>query len=132
MRKFRVVVNGTTYEVDIEEISAGADSTAALPTPAAARPANGKAAVPAASAVKKMAPTPVENGGGSVVAQMPGTITALKVSSGDEVKKGQTLVILEAMKMENEVVAPKDGTVLEIKVEKDSSVNAGDVLVILG
>lgn len=132
MRKFRVVVNGTTYEVDIEEITDGGGDLTASAGPAAL-PAANRAAAPAAQVRKIAVPAPSENGGrGSVVAQMPGTIVAIRVSQGEEVKRGQTLVILEAMKMENEVVAPYDGTVLELKVEKDGSVNAGDVLVILG
>lgn len=132
MRKFRVVVNGTTYEVDIEEITDGGGDLTASARPAA-QPAASPLVGPAAQVRKSAAPAPAENGGrGSVVAQMPGTIVAIRVSQGEEVKRGQTLVILEAMKMENEVVAPYDGTVLELKVEKDGSVNAGDVLVILG
>lgn len=132
MRKFRVAVNGTTYEVDIEEITDTGGGTTATSAPPAAQPAARPAPAPAAPVRKSAAPAPAENGGGVVVAQMPGTIVAIRVSQGEEVKRGQTLVILEAMKMENEVVAPHDGKVLEIKVEKDGSVNAGDVLVILG
>ena len=133
MRKFRVVVNGTTYEVDIEEITENGGGPTTSSTPVSAQPVARPATAPAAPVRKSTAPVPAENGGGgSVVAQMPGTIVAISVSEGEEVKRGQTLVILEAMKMENEVVAPHDGTVLEIKVAKDGSVNAGDLLVILG
>ena len=133
MRKFRVVVNGTTYEVDIEEITDTGEGTIPSSAPAAAQPVVSPAPASVAPVRKNTAPTPAVNGGGgAVVAQMPGTIVAIRVSQGEEVKRGRTLVILEAMKMENEVVAPHDGTVLEIKVEKDGSVNAGDILVVLG
>ena len=133
MRKFRVVVNGTTYEVDVEEITDGDGAMREISATAAAKTGVQVSAAPSVPPRKSTVPATAENSSnGAVVAQMPGTIVAVTVSSGEEVKRGQTLVILEAMKMENEVVAPRDGTVLEIRVEKDGSVNAGDVLVILG
>ncbi|MCB2216355.1 MAG: biotin/lipoyl-binding protein [Desulfobulbaceae bacterium] len=128
MRRFRVVVNGSEFEVAIEEIAgagAAADVVAAVPAP---REAGTSSAAPAARPVSRPAavsPT------GAIIAQMPGTIVGVEVSSGDRVTKGQTLLILEAMKMANEVVAPADGVVGEVKVVKGASVNAGDVLVVL-
>ena len=105
MRTFNITVNGQTYVVDVEEVGGA---------PAAAP----KAAAPVA-------------GGEPVKAPMPGTILDVKVKAGDVVKGGQTLCVLEAMKMENEIPAPKDGTVAQVVVTKGASVNAGDALVIL-
>lgn len=131
MRKFRVAINGTTYEVDIEEISSG-ESSSTIP-PVSTTTARSKATEvpptpPAAPPQPKAAPNGVE---GPVVAQMPGTIIDIFVNKGDSVKRGQSLLILEAMKMANEVVAPYDGTIAEIHVIPKASVNAGDVLVSL-
>ena len=113
MKKYRVNVNGTVYEVELEEIT-GAAPAASVATPAAA-PAPAPAAAPA--------------GGEKVCAPMPGNILAVNVSNGSAVKKGDVLMILEAMKMENEIVAPQDGTVASINVNKGDTVNSGDVLV---
>ena len=124
MRKFNITVNGTTYEVEVEEVAAG---ESAAPKAAAAAPAP-KAAPAAKPAAPKAAP--VANGA-KVNAPMPGTILDVKVSQGASVKKGDILVILEAMKMENEILAPQDGTVAQVNVSKGASVNSGDVLVVL-
>ncbi|MEE4313450.1 MAG: biotin/lipoyl-containing protein [Desulfofustis sp.] len=127
MRRFRVVVNGSEFEVAIEEI-AGAGAAADVAAVAAPREVGTSPASPAARPVSRPAaasPT------GAIIAQMPGTIVGVEVSSGDRVTRGQTLLILEAMKMANEVVAPADGVVAEVKVVKGASVNAGDVLVVL-
>ncbi len=115
MKKFNITVNGKTYEVDVEEIG-GVSAPAAAPKPAA--PAAAPKAVPA--------------GGNTVTSPMPGTILDIKVKEGDTVSSGQVLIILEAMKMENEIMAPADGTVTSIQVQKGASVNAGDVLIVLG
>ena len=101
MKKYRVNVNGSIYEVEIEEMSAPATMSA----PAAA---------------PKAAPAPA--GGNAVKAPMPGTILDVKVQNGQRVKKGQVLVILEAMKVENEIQAPCDGTVSSLSVRKGDSV----------
>ena len=107
MKKYRVNVNGSLYEVEIEEMEAPAAGAAA---PAAAQaPAAPKA--PAAPA-----------GGQQIKAPMPGTILDVRVQAGQAVKKGQVLVILEAMKMENEILAPCDGTVSSVSVRKGDSV----------
>ena len=110
MKAYKVTVNGTAYEITLEAIDA-ADVKAA-PAPAAA-PAAPVAAAPA--------------GGESVNAPMPGNILDIKVANGSAVKKGDVLIILEAMKMENEIVAPCDGTV-NIVVTKGASVETGAVL----
>ena len=121
MRKFNITVNGTAYEVEVEEVGA-----AAAAAPVAAAPAAAPAAKPAA----KPAAAPAA-GTESVVAPMPGNINAIKVTAGQSVKKGDDLVILEAMKMENEIKAPRDGVVASVAVTKGQSVNTGDLLVSL-
>lgn len=127
MKKFNITVNGNSYEVEVEEIK---DGVVSAPRPqVSAAPA--QAAPKAAPAPAKKASAP-SAGGDGVKAPMPGTILDIKVSEGQEVKSGQVLVILEAMKMENELVAPKDGVVQSINVSKGASVNSGDVLVTLG
>ncbi len=105
MKKYRVNVNGSLYEVEIEEMQAPATMSAAKP------------AAPAAPAA------PVAAGAGAKVnAPMPGTILDVRVQNGAKVKKGDVLVILEAMKMENEIQAPCDGTVTSVCVKKGDSV----------
>ena len=131
MRKFNITVNGVSYEVEVEEVGAGFAAPVAAPAPVAAAPvaAAPKAAAPAPAAAPKAA-APVANGL-KVVSPMPGTILDVKVSQGAAVKKGDILMILEAMKMENEIVAPEDGTVAQVNVQKGASVNSGDVLCVL-
>jgi glutaconyl-CoA/methylmalonyl-CoA decarboxylase subunit gamma len=126
MKMFRVVVNGNEYKVGIEELNEEGEAVAA-PTRPTVRPA--AAAAPAVTPAAKPSPAPVAAPGGAVLAPMPGTILEVKVSEGDTVSKGQTLLILEAMKMQNEIMAPADGTVAAVKVSKGGSVNAGEVLI---
>ncbi|MEL7608539.1 MAG: biotin/lipoyl-containing protein [Bacillota bacterium] len=126
MRKFIVNVNGSTYEIEVEEISG-----AFAQSPAAAAPV--PAAAPVAAAPKAAAaPVVASKGQETVSAPMPGTILGVKVNVGDTVKNGDVLVILEAMKMENEIVAPKGGTIVGINVSKGSSVSTGDPLCVIG
>ncbi|HKL10671.1 MAG TPA: biotin/lipoyl-containing protein [Clostridia bacterium] len=129
MKKFNITVNGKAYEVEVEEIGGVPEAPraprAAAPAPKAAAPA----AAPAAPAPAAPAPA---GGGTSVDCPMPGTVLDIKVSAGDEVKSGDVLLILEAMKMENEITAMGDGKVISVNVAKGASVNAGDVLVVLG
>lgn len=128
MRKFIVNVNGNSYEVEVEEIGAvSSPVVAAAPAPAAvSAPAAAPAQASAAPAPKAAAPA----GGTPVNAPMPGTIVDIKVSNGASVKKGDLLLIMEAMKMENEIFSPADGTVTVV-TSKGASVNSGDVLVTL-
>lgn len=129
MKMFRVVVNGNEYKVAIEEL---AEEGAPLPSASKAAPAAPRPAPPQPAAKPKPAPkaTPTA-GGGAIVAPMPGTILQVAVSSGDSVVKGQTLLVLEAMKMENEIKAPADGVIKEVNVTQGVSVNAGEVLIVL-
>lgn len=121
MKYYNISVNGVAYSVSVEETAAGAApvAPAAAPAPKAA-PAPAAAAAPAA---------PASAGAVEVKAPMPGNILDVKVAAGASVKAGDVLVILEAMKMENEIVAPQDGTVASINVHKGDTVNSGDTLV---
>lgn len=132
IKKFNVKVNGNSYEVEVEEIKDGSQvSRLAVQRPAmqAAAPAPAPSAPPV-SAPKTAAPA--ASGAGSVTSPMPGTILDIMVKEGDIVKAGQVCVILEAMKMENELPAPCDGTVKSVNVTKGASVNTSDVLVVIG
>lgn len=124
MRKFQVVVNGQAYEVDVEEISGGAPAAYVAPAPVAAAPAP----APVAPAP---APAAAPAGAETVNAPMPGTILNVLVAAGDSVKMGQPLIVLEAMKMENEIPAPRDGVVASILTSKGATVNTGEALVAL-
>ena len=128
MKKYNITVNGTSYEVVVEEVTGGAVS-APVVAPVAAAPvvAAPKAAAPAP---KKTAPAGAQ-GGISVTSPMPGNILAVKVSVGQSVKKGDTICVLEAMKMENDIPAPQDGVIASINVQKGASVGANDVLATL-
>lgn len=114
MKKYRVIVNGKEYEVEIEEIGE-----------AAARPA-------APDQTAKPEKTEVPSGSTSINAPMPGTVLSVSVSDGSAVKKGDVLMILEAMKMENEILAPCDGSVSSLKVSKGSTVETGALLCTIG
>lgn len=114
MKKYRVNVNGTVYEVELEEMT-GAPSAPTAPAAAPAAPA----AAPAA-------------GGEKVTSPMPGTILSVNVAAGDAAKRGQVLMILEAMKMENEIMCPCDGTVTSVSVTKGTAVESGTLLCTIG
>lgn len=123
MKNYRITVNGTSYDVSVEELAGGVAPVAA---PVAAAPV-------AAAAAPAPAPAAKSVGAGSikVASPMPGKILDVKANVGDAVKKGQVILILEAMKMENEVVAPEDGTVASIDVASGATVEAGDTLATL-
>ena len=118
MKNLRITVNGTAYDVQVEEL--GADAVAAAPAPA-----------PAKTAAPKAAPKATAGAGEKVAAPMPGTIVSVNVSNGQSVKAGDVLVVLEAMKMENEIKAPSDGTITSVVVAKGESVDTGATLVTL-
>ena len=114
MKKYRVTVNGTAYEIELEELTGAAPSApaaapAAAPTPAVAAPA----------------------GGEQVTAPMPGTILAVDVAQGATVKKGDVLMILEAMKMENEIMCPCDGKIVSVNTSKGATVESGTLLCVI-
>ena len=117
MKNLRITVNGQTYDVQVEEV--GSSSAASTPAPAPA---------PAAPAPAKSSSS---QGGVKVSSPMPGTILDIKVSEGATVKSGDVLMVLEAMKMENEIKAPADGTVASINVDKGASVETGTLLATL-
>lgn len=125
MKKYQITVNGNTYEVEVEEVSSGAASAPAQATPVVA--AAPKAA--AAPAAPKAAAVPA--GAKPITAPMPGTILEVKVSVGQSVKRGETMFILEAMKMENEIPATEDGVVASVDTAKGASVTTGAVLATL-
>ena len=127
MRQFNITVNGVAYQVSVDEVAAGAAAPVAAPAPVAAAPAPVAAPAPAAKPAAKAVA-----GGTKINYPMPGTILDLKCKVGDTVKKGTILLILEAMKMENEIIAPVDGTVKQIAVNKGASVSSGDLMVVIG
>ena len=129
MRKFNITVNGQAYEVEVEEV--GGVQTAAPVRAAAAAPVAAPVAAPKAAA-PAAAPKAATGAGEPVKSPMPGNILDVKVKVGDKVSNGTCLVVLEAMKMENEIPAPKDGTVTSVLVNKGATVAAGDVLVTIG
>lgn len=125
MKTYNVTVNGVTYSVVVEEVGAGAAAPTAAPAPAAAP----KAAAPAPAAAPKAASG--AQGAVAVKAPMPGNIMKVNVAPGASVKKGDVLVVLEAMKMENDVCAPQDGTVASVEVAQGATVETDAVLVTL-
>ncbi|MBR5617876.1 MAG: biotin/lipoyl-binding protein [Oscillospiraceae bacterium] len=130
--KYKVTLNGRTYEIEVEAGKAMLldEYEAIAPAAPAAAPV-AAAAAPAAPAAAPAAPA-VTGAGDAVTAPMPGTILKVNVQNGQAVKAGQVLVVLEAMKMENEIMAPKDGTVTQVVVSKGASVDTGAPLVIIG
>lgn len=132
MKKFRVRVNGKEYEVEVEEMEASCSNGPAVATPPRPTPAAQPAPTAAKAPPRPAAPAaPVAGGAEIVSAPMPGTILEVKVQAGERIAKGQILMILEAMKMENEILAPHDCTIAEVRAVKGASVNAGDPLVVL-
>lgn len=113
MKKYRVTVNGTPYEIELEELTG---------------------AVPASAAAPSAAPAPVpagDNVGERVTAPMPGTILSINVHPGDMARRGQVLMVLEAMKMENEILSPIDGKILTVNTSKGAAVESGALLCVI-
>lgn len=131
LKKYRISVDGKSYEVEVEDVAAGSSAktrTAPAAFAAAAAPAAAETA-PKASAPAPASAAPADIKGEILRAPMPGTILSVTVSVDQQVKRGDILLILEAMKMENEIVSHIDGTISGIYVQKGSTVNAGDTLV---
>lgn len=125
MKQYRITVNGVTYEVAVEE--AGSAPSAAVPSAPKTAPAPKAAPAPAPAA-----PAPLPENGKKITAPMPGSIVDICVSVGQAINAGDRLIVLESMKMENDIVAESAGTVLGIGVNKGDMVNAGDVLLVVG
>lgn len=115
MKRYAITVNGVAYDVTVDETGAAAPAAPAAAAPAAAP-----------------APAAVPAGGVQVNCPMPGSILDVKVNVGDSVTSGQVLVLLEAMKMENEICAPAAGKVLSVSVKKGDTVDTGALLVVIG
>ena len=128
--KYKVTLNGRTYEVEVEAGKAMLVDEYESYAPAPAAPA-APAAAPAAPAAPAASPAAALAAGEVVKAPMPGVVLKVQVQQGQAVKAGQVLIILEAMKMENEIVAPKDGTVAQIVAAKGATVESGAPLVVL-
>jgi biotin carboxyl carrier protein len=127
MKNLRITVNGTAYDVQVEELG----GNAAAPAAAASAPA-APAPVAAPAPAEKPAAKPAAPAGGEAVSSpMPGTIVSVNVQVGQSVKKGEVLLVLEAMKMENEIMAPHDAKVAAVLVNKGDSVETGTPLVSL-
>ena len=136
--KYNVTLNGKIYEVDVTESDAVVTGITQVPVavaaPAVAPVANAPVAAPEAPAEAPAAApavAPVSADGTQVKAPMPGTILAVKKNVGEAVKEGDVIVVLEAMKMENDIVAPCDGTVKSINAPKGSTVNTDDVIAVI-
>lgn len=132
LRKFKISIDGTQYLVEMEEVGAPQPTPAdAVPTPAAPAPAPAPAPAAAPAPAPEPAPAPAAPavaGSFAQTAPMPGTILDIHVKVGDTVAANQPVMVLEAMKMENEVVAEQAGTIASINVEKGAMVNPGDTL----
>lgn len=116
MKRYLVNVNGTEYEVAVEVLPEG----------------EARKTAPAAASAQKETVVSAPAGGETVKSPMPGNILSVAVQAGDTVKKGDLLVILEAMKMENEILAPCDGTIASVAVSQGATVESGTVLVVIG
>ncbi len=131
--KYKITLKGTTYEVEVEKgeamiLDEYEAKSPVPPAPVAAAPV----AVAAAPSAAAPAAAPAAAASGTVVAApLPGNIFAIKVKEGDAVKSGDVLIIIEAMKIENEVCAPSDGVVKQIAVSKGAMVATGDTLVVI-
>lgn len=133
MKKFKVTVNGKSYEVDVEELGTAAPAAPVTPAPApvaAASPAPASVASAASAATQAAPKGPIPDSAVVVKAPMPGKISAIKQESGS-VTRGSVILVLEAMKMQNDIPAPQDGTLTEVRVAVGDNVKTGDVLAVI-
>lgn len=119
MKNYRITVNGNVYDVEVEELGASAPAAVSAAPVQAAKKTAGQAKAPAAAG---------SEGAVKINSPMPGKILSIKAKVGQAVKKGDVVMILEAMKMENEIVAPQDGVIASVNVSEGTSVEAGSVL----
>lgn len=126
MKRFLIRINGKTYDAEVEVVGTSASAPVAAPT---AAPAAALAAAPAAPAP---AAAPAAGGPANVTSPLPGTVLRLCKNTGDSVAAGEVVMIVESMKMENEVVAPEAGRIASIAVAAGSAINTGDLLFTLG
>lgn len=119
MKNYRITVNGNVYDVEVEELGASASAPVSAAPVQAPKAAVKKAAAPVAAGTE---------GAVKINAPMPGKILSIKAKAGQAVKRGEVVMILEAMKMENEIVAPQDGVIASVNVSEGASVEAGSVL----
>lgn len=127
MKRFLIKINGKTYDAEVEVLGASAAAPAAAPAPASAPKAAAPAPAPAAPAA-----APKAGGPANVTSPLPGTVLRLVKNAGDTVAAGEVVMIVESMKMENEVVAPEAGRIASIAVAAGSAINTGDLLFTLG
>lgn len=120
MKNYRITVNGNTYDVSVEEVSEGASVSPS----------------PISQPVRTVSPTPkkpvqsgAKQGGFKLESPMAGVVVSVPVAVGDNVTKNQAVVLIEAMKMENEIVSPVAGTIATVHVTKGQTVSAGDLLI---
>lgn len=139
MKRYNVTVNGNTYQVEVEEVK-GEFTQPVAPTPAPVavqqpsapqQQQQTAAPAPAPAEAPKPAAKTTNAAGEKIECPMPGTIVKVNVTEGATIKKGDVLVVLEAMKMENEIMSPVDGTVAQVNVAKGAAVNSGDLLVVI-
>lgn len=123
MKRFLIKINGKTYDAEVEVVGTSASAPVAAPA-AAPRAAAPAAAAPAAA--------PAAGGPANVTSPLPGTVLRLCKNTGDTVAAGEVVMIVESMKMENEVVAPEGGRIASIAVAAGSAINTGDLLFTLG
>ena len=131
--KYKVNLNGKIYEVEVEEGEAMllAEYNAKSPSPAAAQPAETSGEAKETSSSAPAQQTQASETGTQIKAPLPGNIMKLEVSTGQRVKAGQVLLVIEAMKMENEVLAPKDGTIKAVMVSQGQMVQTGHLLMLM-
>lgn len=129
MKKYTITVNGTAYEVEVEDMGGAVASAPKVAAPKAA-PAPAAAPAPKAAAPAPAA-KPVAAGAATVSAPMPGKVLEVKVKVGDAVKAGDVIMVLEAMKMQNEIMAPADGTISDVRVSAGQAVNTGDIMIVM-
>ena len=133
MRKFKVNVNGTSYTVEVAEEGVVVAAPVAVAAAPAAAPVAAAAAAPAPAAAPAAAAAPVEVSAGdtTVVAPMPGKVTKIMKKAGDKIAKGDCIMTLEAMKMQNEIGSPVSGTIKSINVNKGDGAKPGQILAVI-